>query len=38
MRWAFGIIDGILGIAMRPVFSYLFPSAHKQKERTAKQP
>ena len=26
MRWAFGIIDGILGWALRPVFKYLFPA------------
>lgn len=25
MRWAFGIIDGLIALALRPVFAYLFP-------------
>jgi hypothetical protein len=29
MRWAFGIIDGILGVALTPIFRFLFPDPNK---------
>ena len=25
MRWAFGVIDGLLALSLRPIVGYLFP-------------
>ena len=37
MRWAFGIIDGLIGLALRPIHKHLFPDPQPKTPRTTIQ-